>query len=99
MAKKAEKPAACPQCAGPRRGRGFTHAQDCPSRAAQPAGRSARDRGFDTTRLAGLSVEELLVVRSQLDALIAARAPELEQRIRTLQETLSAIRDRAPERT
>jgi hypothetical protein len=46
------------------------------------------------TSLRGLDVEELISIRGQLDTLIAGKAPELEEKIGRLQETLKAIKKR-----
>ncbi len=93
MAKK--KIARCEKCGGPRRGP-KAHTPECPDNPANRAAGGKRARvskgGGFMASLRGLDVEELIEIRGQLDALIAAKAPDLEVRIGKLQETLKAIK-------
>lgn len=94
MAKK--KIARCDKCGGPRRGP-KAHTPECPDNPAnRVAGgkraRASRGDGFSMSWFRGMDVEELISVRGQLDSLIAGKAPELEEKIGRLQETLKAIK-------
>jgi len=84
-------------------GRGFSHKAGCS--LARPSGgvrRGKRGRmsrsavgngfGFDLRRLKGLGVEELVTLRSKIDAMVKTKAPLLKEKIKTLQATLAAIR-------
>jgi hypothetical protein len=42
-----------------------------------------------------MDVEQLLTLRQDVDKLIASKAPVIEQKIKTLQATLKAIKPRA----
>ena len=83
-----------PRCGGPRRGRGFTHAETCADFKGRPTG-ARRVQGFSLTGLRGLDVEALLQIRSKVDELLAGKAPEIEARIAQMQDTLKAVKKAA----
>ncbi|HNQ22459.1 MAG TPA: hypothetical protein PKK06_05135 [Phycisphaerae bacterium] len=83
--------AKCEECGGPRRGP-KAHAPTCSHYKASGTASKASKGGFSMTSLRGMDVEELISVRGQLDTLIAGKAPELEEKIGKLQETLKAIK-------
>ncbi len=88
----APKAETCPSCGGPKRGRGYAHTPTCPNRARHEAGaRRSGGGGFSVASLRGLSAQELIAVRKQIDALIADKAPEIKEEIAKLQETLKQI--------
>ena len=98
----------CPECGGPAKGRGYSHAAGC-SRATRPASRAngrrgrrsvstaaagGRIEGWDLRRLKALDVERLVQLRDSIGGMIKRKAPFLQEKIRQLQSTLDSIRGR-----
>jgi len=104
----ARNKSACPECGGPKMGRGFSHKVGCS--LARPSGgvrrgkrgrrRMARSAGIDMSngfgidlrRLRGMEVETLVALRSKIDNFVKQKAPLLKAKIKTLQATLASIR-------
>ncbi len=74
MAKK-KSAETCPECKGPKRGRGYEHKATCSKKTSASSGGTGGK--FKMTMLRGYSAQELLEVRKKIDGLIAERRAEV----------------------
>ena len=91
----------CPECGGPKRGRGFAHEPGCKkvSGSTKRKGRTAKTPAtpmtatvIDGRMLRGMTPSALLDLREKVDAALATKAPEIDKEIERLKALKASIK-------